>query len=42
MTRALEETGGNVVRAAEALGTSARQLYRWLERAGIDLEPYRK
>jgi DNA-binding NtrC family response regulator len=38
---ALAATQGNVVRAAERLGTSARQLYRWLEREGIDLERFR-
>jgi sigma-54 dependent transcriptional regulator, acetoin dehydrogenase operon transcriptional activator AcoR len=38
----LEANGGNVVRAAEALGTSARQLYRWIERAGISLQRFRE
>ncbi len=42
MIAALADSGGNVVRAAESLGTSARQLYRWIERSGIDLEPYRR
>ena len=37
----LESTGGNVVRTADALQTSARQLYRWLERYDLDLEKYR-
>lgn len=38
---ALEASGGNVVRAATALASHPRQLYRWIERFGIDLERYR-
>ena len=38
---ALRETKGNVVRAGELLGTHARQVYRWLERYGLDLDDYR-
>jgi DNA-binding NtrC family response regulator len=38
---ALEEHGGNVVRAAKQLGTHPRQLYRWIERHAIDLQRYR-
>lgn len=38
---ALRETGGNVVRTAETLGTHARQVYRWIERFGIELDQYR-
>ena len=37
VTQALAATGGNVVQAAERLGTHARQVYRWIERHGIDL-----
>jgi transcriptional regulator of acetoin/glycerol metabolism len=38
---ALRETKGNVVRAAEQLGTHARQVYRWIERYGLELDDYR-
>lgn len=41
LTAALAATGGNVVRAAQKLGTHARQLYRWIEKLGIDLDKYR-
>jgi hypothetical protein len=30
-----------MVHAAERLGTSARQLYRWAERLGIDPDAFR-
>lgn len=39
---ALEVTGGNVVRAAECLGTHPRQVYRWIERHEIDLDRLRR
>ena len=39
---ALLASGGNVVQAARSLGTHARQLYRWIERWGIDLEELRR
>ncbi|MCC6996172.1 MAG: sigma 54-interacting transcriptional regulator [Deltaproteobacteria bacterium] len=38
---ALLAAQGNVVRAAESFGTSARQLYRWLQRHGVDIERFR-
>jgi len=38
----LAAAGGNVVRAAEQLGTHPRQLYRWLERYAISLDKYRE
>ena len=38
---ALAAAQGNVVRAAESFGTSARQLYRWIQRHGVDLERFR-
>ncbi|MBL9016632.1 MAG: sigma 54-interacting transcriptional regulator [Myxococcales bacterium] len=41
ITRALTDTGGNVVRAASSLAMHPRQLYRWIERLGVDLERYR-
>jgi DNA-binding NtrC family response regulator len=41
ITAALEAAGGNVVRAAAALGAHPRQLYRWIERFGVDLARYR-
>ncbi len=39
---ALEAHGGNVVRAAKALGTHPRQVYRWIERYAISLDRYRR
>lgn len=41
VVRALTATGGNVVRAAAALAMHPRQLYRWIERLGVDLERFR-
>jgi transcriptional regulator of acetoin/glycerol metabolism len=41
ITAALTAAGGNVVRAAAALGAHPRQLYRWIERFAIDLSQYR-
>jgi transcriptional regulator with GAF, ATPase, and Fis domain len=38
---ALTETGGNVVRAAHALGTHPRQVYRLIERFNLDLASFR-
>ena len=38
---ALLAAQGNVVRAAESFATSARQLYRWIQRHGVDLERFR-
>jgi transcriptional regulator with GAF, ATPase, and Fis domain len=38
----LESTAGNVVHAARTLGTHPRQVYRWIERAGIALDRFRK
>lgn len=37
----LKETHGNVVHAAKQLGTHARQVYRWIEKLGIDVESFR-
>ena len=37
----LTETHGNVVHAAKQLGTHARQVYRWIEKLGIDVESFR-
>ncbi|MBI4510145.1 MAG: sigma 54-interacting transcriptional regulator [Deltaproteobacteria bacterium] len=37
----LAATKGNVVRAAAALGTHPRQLYRWLEKANLSPDKYR-
>jgi transcriptional regulator with GAF, ATPase, and Fis domain len=42
ITAALAATGGNVVRAAQQLGTHPRQLYRWIERHAIPLDDYRQ
>jgi transcriptional regulator with GAF, ATPase, and Fis domain len=39
---ALRRTNGNVVQAAAALGTHPRQLYRYVERFGLDVDAYRK
>ena len=39
---ALTSAKGNVAQAARSLGTSARQLYRWLARAQIDPEGFRQ
>ncbi|MBL9019845.1 MAG: sigma 54-dependent Fis family transcriptional regulator [Myxococcales bacterium] len=39
--QALAAAGGNVVHAAQALGTSARQLYRWIEKYEISVDHYR-
>jgi DNA-binding NtrC family response regulator len=38
---AIERSSGNVVHAAALLGTHPRQVYRWIERYGIDLTRYR-
>jgi DNA-binding NtrC family response regulator len=38
---ALTTAKGNVAQAARALGTSARQLYRWLGKAGLDPDAFR-
>lgn len=38
----LDACRGNVVRVAERLDTHPRQVYRWIEKHGIDLERYRK
>jgi transcriptional regulator with GAF, ATPase, and Fis domain len=38
---ALISTRGNVVRAAKLLNTHPRQVYRWIERHGLDLETLR-
>jgi transcriptional regulator of acetoin/glycerol metabolism len=38
---ALAATRGNMVQAARRLGTHPRQLYRWVERLGIDVEKLR-
>ena len=40
--QALAAAGGNVVHAAHALGTSARQLYRWMEKYEIAIDSYRR
>lgn len=39
---ALTRADGNVAQAARSMGTSARQLYRWLERLQIDPDTYRR
>ena len=39
--KALAAAGGNIVHAAQALGTSARQLYRWIEKFEISVDAYR-
>ena len=41
LEKVLTAARGNVAQAARALGTSARQLYRWLDRAGVDPESFR-
>jgi DNA-binding NtrC family response regulator len=41
LTRVLADARGNVVHAAEHLGTHPRQVYRWIERYGLDLEALR-
>ena len=38
---ALAASSGNVVRAAQLLGTHPRQVYRWIERHGIGLDRWR-
>ena len=38
---ALTASKGNVAQAARSLGTSSRQLYRWLAKAGLDPERFR-
>lgn len=38
----LEACKGNVVHVAERLNTHPRQVYRWIEKHGIDIERYRK
>ncbi len=40
--RALAAHGGNVTAAARELQTHARQIYRWVERYGIDLDSLRR
>jgi transcriptional regulator with AAA-type ATPase domain len=42
LERALTEAQGIVAAAARALGTSSRQLYRWLERLDIDPDAFRE
>jgi sigma-54 dependent transcriptional regulator, acetoin dehydrogenase operon transcriptional activator AcoR len=39
---ALRKTQGNVVQAAKLLGTQPKQIYRYLERYGLDLEAFRR
>ncbi len=41
LTAVLTATKGNVVHAAKQLGTHARQVYRWLEKRGLDPERFR-
>lgn len=41
LEKALATAKGNVAQAARGLGTSARQLYRWLGRAGLDPDAFR-
>jgi transcriptional regulator with GAF, ATPase, and Fis domain len=41
MEKALTTANGNVAQAARSLGTSARQLYRWLGKAGLDPDQFR-
>ena len=38
---ALAQAGGNVSKAARTLSTSARQLYRWIDKYRIDLDSFR-
>jgi len=42
LARALADSGGNVAQAARALGTHAKQVYRWIERHGLTLDDYRR
>jgi transcriptional regulator with GAF, ATPase, and Fis domain len=42
LVESLEQHGGNVARAARAMGTSRMQVHRWLKRFGIDLAPFRR
>ena len=37
----LREAAGNVAQVAKALGKDRKQVYRWLEKAGLDPEAYR-
>lgn len=39
---ALVSTSGNVVHAAEMLGTHPRQLYRWIEKRSVSLDRFRR
>jgi transcriptional regulator with GAF, ATPase, and Fis domain len=39
---ALVTSAGNVLRAAHILGTTPRQLYRWLEHFAIEPDQYRR
>lgn len=41
MEAALEACQGNVRAAAERLGCSRHQLYRWMEARGLDLSRFR-
>ena len=38
----LREANGNVVHAAQRLGTHPRKLYRWIEKHGLAIESFRK
>jgi sigma-54 dependent transcriptional regulator, acetoin dehydrogenase operon transcriptional activator AcoR len=40
--RALAASGGNVVRAADLLESHPRQVSRWMERLGVDVDRFRK
>jgi transcriptional regulator of acetoin/glycerol metabolism len=40
--KALQETGGNKVRAAKVLGVSRATLYRFIERSEGDIEEIQK
>lgn len=42
LRRVIAWAGGNVVRVAERYGRTRKQIYRWIERYGIDLEELRK
>jgi DNA-binding NtrC family response regulator len=42
LEQVLVRTGGNVREAAQQLGCSRQQLYRWLEAKGLELERFRQ
>lgn len=42
ITKAFQETGGNVVRTAKLLGMSQPSLWKWCQKLGIDADDYRE